>query len=64
VKGIEKDGKGCERMEEGDVGGNFRKKFGEGDELYWGGSVFMILVERPKFKFSSKFQILFKIQKG
>jgi hypothetical protein len=32
--------------------GNFPKKFGEEDELYWGGSVFMILVERPKFKFS------------
>jgi hypothetical protein len=45
-------------------GRDFQEKFGEGDELYWGGSVFMILVERPKFKFSSNFTILFKIQKG
>jgi hypothetical protein len=61
VKGMEK---GCKKNGERKMRGDLPKKFGEGDELYWGGSVFMILVERPKFKFSSKFQILFKIQKG
>jgi hypothetical protein len=64
TEGWQRDEKGMLKNGERKMRGDLPQKFWEGDELYWGGSVFMILVERPKFKFSSNFTILFKIQKG